>query len=119
MNARTENLLVLYATVPGGVTEDDAPRLRDLFNSANAIDWWFLNPSSFQACFSADESGRAYATALAERLADARKTFGSLAELKVATADGPLVVSRRAGGGFESMPLGEVVNRAMRLAHGH
>jgi hypothetical protein len=114
---RRENLVVLYARVPDGVTEDDGLRLRDLFNSANAIGWWFLNPGSFHAYFSADDSGRAHASALANRLAEAKRIFRTLAELKVATAEGPLLVSRRMGGGFESMPLGETINRAMRLAH--
>ena len=115
--ARRENLVVLYATVPDGVTEDDGPRLRDLFKSANAIDWWFLNPGSFLAYFSADESGRAHASALTNQLAEVKKTFRTLTDLKVASAEGPLLVSRRMGGGFASMPLGETISRAMHLAH--
>ena len=79
MGALTENLIVLYATVPGGVTADDGLRLRDLINSANAIGWWFLNPGSFHAYFSADDSGRARASALASRLAEVKSTFRTLA----------------------------------------
>jgi hypothetical protein len=113
---RQERLLVLCAVVPNGVTGDDGIRLRDLFKSSNAIDWWFLNPRSFQAYFPADESGRAHALALTTELGRLKTTVGTLGELKVATAEGPLVVSRRGSGGFTSMPVGEVINRAMQLA---
>lgn len=116
-DVRTEDLIVLYATVAGGVNEEDGFRLRDLFNSASAIDWHFLNPGSFQAFFSANESGRAQASALINELTKLKNLIGTLAELKTGTAEGPLIVSRRTGGGFDSVPIGEAVNRAIRVAH--
>jgi hypothetical protein len=116
--ARIEPFIVVSVIVSGGVSADDGCRLRELLNTVKALDWWFLNPGSFQVFFRSDVSGRAQSAEFVTQLSALKTSVPSHSGLRIGTAEGPLVASYKADGSLEFPPMGETSNRALRTAHG-
>lgn len=111
-----EPFVVVCVIVAEGVGTEDGLRLRELFNVAKPIGWTEEPPRIFQAFFRTDKSGRAQSAELITQLNNLKTTVSSLSGLRVGTAEGPLLVSRKAGGGLKFPLIGEVNARAMRNA---
>jgi class 3 adenylate cyclase len=115
-SVRDEPVVVIFATAQDGVSVEDATQLREIFNAAQPIGWWFLNPGSFLAVVEANRAGRDKASAVAGRLGNLRMTVPTLSDLKIGVAEGPVLLSRDTSGALNSMPFGATVNKAIRAA---
>ena len=107
---------VLYVRVRDGVSAEEGYAIRDTLNATNTIGWWFLNPGSFVAVFAGRESGAEQAAACEAALRALAQAHPALKAIGVGIADGPVLASFTSGGILETLPVGNVVSKAMEQA---
>jgi class 3 adenylate cyclase len=108
--------VVLYARVRDGVSAEEGYAIRDTLNAASTIGWWFLNPGSFVAVFAGRESAARQAAACEAALRALIQVHPALKAIGVGIAEGAVLASFTGDGILETLPVGNVVSRAMEKA---
>jgi hypothetical protein len=114
--AREARCVVLYARVADGVSPDQGYAIRDTFNNAETIGWWFVNPGSFLAVFAWEASGAERALSCEASVKQLSVEHPSWPSVSVGVAEGVLFGAFTRAGILESMPTGAVVLAAMQRA---
>lgn len=105
---------MLSFVVREGVSADAGLAIRDALD-AEAPDWWsFLNPGSFLVFFLSANSGLMRAGRCRAAIEAIRPRHDSLVGLRFGESEGPLIGTFDRHGRLTSMPMGRVVNEAMR-----
>ena len=106
-----ERCHVVCARLGRKATAREANAIGDILDAADANGWWFLSPGTAIAVFVSRKDGAGRAMDCAAAL---RQLAGS--GLETAVAEGSVTATFTAEGLIRSMPVGEVVAEAVRMA---
>ncbi len=115
--SQTESFVVVCVLDREGIDADHGQRLRNIFDAAKPLDWWYFNPGTFQAFFTADLIGRSLANELVARIERLKTGDPSFKGLGIGRAEGELLALRDANGVFKYPPAGDATVQAMMSAN--
>ena len=108
--------MVLCARLGTGIRAEDAGEIRDVLNGVGSNGWWFLHPGTFIAVFVSRYAGAEHAAECRAALEDLVAARPSLGNLEIGAAEGAVLGVFTDSAILETMPIGEVLARAMKRA---
>ena len=109
-------LTVLYASAREGLSAEQCFTLRDIISASKPVDFFFLNPGSFEVFFMQTLSGSQAAANLAQNLR-LHARLNNIPLFGVGIHSGTCLAESSPAGGLSGPPVGEAVSLAMKAAY--